>query len=189
MKIHLPLPAAAGLLSGWLVVTALAAEPSGGQIDFGAFTPPASGGEFVEVNIRSNLIEMAARLAEKAEPDAAEVLRSVRQIRVNVIGLDDGNRTELEQRLQAIREQLDTQGWERIVTAQSKREDVRIHLRTRGHEAVEGLVVTVLDGGKQAVLVNVVGDIRPDKLALLGEKLGLDPIRQAAESIRKEQRK
>jgi hypothetical protein len=186
MNSRLPILPAIALLAGWITTSALAAEPSGGQIDFGTFTPPAAGGEFVEVNIRSNLIAMAARLAEKAEPDAAEILRGVKQVRVNVVGLDDTNRADIEQRVKSVRSQLDTQGWERIVTAQNPKEDVRVYLKTRGDEAIEGLVVTVIDGGKEAVFINIVGDIRPEKIALLGEKFGIDPIRQAAEAIKKE---
>lgn len=116
----------------------------------------------------------------------ADLLRGLKHIRVNVIGLDEGNRADLEGRVKEIRAQLDGQGWERVVTVQSAREDVGIYLKTRSDEAVEGLVVTAIDGGKEAVLVNVVGDIRPEKLALLGEKFGIDPIRKVAAAVRQE---
>jgi hypothetical protein len=46
-----------------------------GQIDFGSFAPPTGGGEFVEVNISSSLISLAARLVEKSEPDVAKLLK------------------------------------------------------------------------------------------------------------------
>src|SRR5438105_4625985 len=102
-----------------------------GYVDFGKFSPPASGGEFVEVHITSNLISMVARLAEKNEPEIAELLRGLHRVRVNVIGLDDGNRAEMEARVKKIRSDLDAQGWERIVTAQKKDEDVGVYLKTR----------------------------------------------------------
>lgn len=161
-----------------LALTTLAADPSPALIDFGKFTPPRSGGEFVEVNLRSNLISMAARIAEKAEPEVAGVLRGLELVRVNVIGMDTANRTEVLERVQAIRAQLDSKGWERIVTAQQQNEDVAIYLKTRGEEAVEGLVVTVIEGDREAVLVNVVGDIRPEKLAVLGERFDLEPLKR-----------
>ena len=72
---------------------------------------------------------------------------------------------------------IDAKGWERVVAVSEKDQDVGIYLKTRGQDAVEGLVVTVIENGKQAVLVNIVGDIRPEKLADLGEKLGIEPLK------------
>ncbi|HAV64980.1 MAG TPA: hypothetical protein DCY13_21735, partial [Verrucomicrobiales bacterium] len=57
------------LISTLALVATLATLPatadtsSPGQIDFGPITPPEDG-QFVEVNVGSNLIAMAARLAE-----------------------------------------------------------------------------------------------------------------------------
>src|SRR5215472_1212307 len=95
-----------------------------GQIEFGAFSPPSSGGEFVEVNLTSSLIALAARFVEKQEPDVAELLNGLQLVRVHVIGLDEGNREELATRAQKIRKELDTKGWERIVTARKTDQDV-----------------------------------------------------------------
>jgi hypothetical protein len=81
-------------------------------------------------------------------------------------------------RVKAIRSQLDGDGWERIVTAQQKTQDVGVYLKTRGPETVEGVVVTVLDGNKQAVLINVVGDIQPEKLGILGDRFNIDPLKK-----------
>ncbi len=162
------------------------AADASGAIDFGNFTPPAKGGEFVEVHIRSNLIGMAARLTEKAEPEVAQMLRGLKNIRVNVIGMDEGNRGELETKIKSIRSQLDGAGWERIVTAQKDGEDVGVFLKMKGEEAVEGLVVTVIDGNKEAVLVNVVGDIRPEKLVALGERFDIEPLKKLGPSLKTE---
>jgi hypothetical protein len=167
-----------GLFALSATLTLQAATPSSGLVDFGKFTPPESGRQFVEVNINSNLIGIAARLTQRAEPEVAELLQGIQRIRVNVMSLDEANRTEVENRVKTIREDLDKQGWERIVTVQQKTEDVGIHLRTRGQEAVEGLVVTVLKGNKEAVLVNIVGNIVPEKLAILGERFNIDPLKQ-----------
>ncbi len=167
-----------------VVISLRAENPAPGYVDFGKFSPPASG-EFVEVHIRSNLIGMVARLVEKSEPDAAELLRGLQQVRVNVIGLNDQNRDEMEKRIKAIRTKLDTQGWERIVTAQQKDEDVGVYLKTRGEEAVEGLVITVIDGRREAVLINIVGNIKPEKVAEVGERLNIEPLKKISGAIGK----
>jgi len=155
-----------------------------GYVDFGKFSPPTSG-EFVEVHIKNNLISMAARLAEKIEPDVAQLLRGLQLVRVNVIGLNDDNHADVEKRIQTIRGELDAKGWERIVTVQKKGEDVSVYLKTRGEETIEGLVVTVLDGKREAVLVNIVGDIKPEKVAVIGEKLNIDPLKKIGRELGK----
>jgi len=156
-----------------------------GYVDFGKLPAPASGGEFVEVRINSNLISMAARLAEKSEPQVAELLRGLQLVRVNVIGLDEDNRADVEQRVKKIRAQLDGHGWERIVTAQKKDEDVAVFLKMRGEEAVEGLVVTVIEGNREAVLINIVGDIKPEKIALIAERLNIEPLKKIGPILEK----
>jgi uncharacterized protein DUF4252 len=166
------------------VISLQAENPAPGYIDFGKFSPPASG-EFVEVHVKSNLIAMVARLAEKSEPEAAELLRGLQLVRVNVVSLNDENRAEMEKRIKAIRTKLDAQGWERIVTAQQKDEDVGVYLKTRGAEAVEGLVITVINGNREAVLVNIVGDIKPEKIAVVGERLNIEPLKKIGEKFEK----
>ncbi len=165
------------LLCAALTFPAIADTAPAGAIDFGKLTPAADGGQFVEVNIKGNLLNMAARLAAKEEPEIADLLKGIQSIRVNVVGLDDGNRAETQARIKAVRSELDVKGWERVVAVSEKDQDVGIYLKTRGQDAVEGLVVTVIENGKQAVLVNIVGDIRPEKLADLGEKLGIEPLK------------
>lgn len=170
--------AAATALAACLAVPVFAAEPPDAQIDFGAFAPSDSGGEFVEVHIRSNLISMAARLAEKAEPEVAQLIRGLQLIRVNVISLDDKNRAEMEQRVKTIRADLDARGWERLVTVQNPKEDVGVYLKMRGDEAIEGIVVTVIGDAKEAVLVNIVGNLKPEKLAMIGERFHIEHLKK-----------
>lgn len=189
MKHSLRSPFGLAALAAALCLHLHAANPPAGEIDFGKFTPPGGGGEFVEVNLKSNLISIVAKLTEKQEPDVSDLLRSVKSVRVNVIGLDDGNRTDVEQRVKAVRAELDSQGWERIVTAQEKDQDVGVYVKTRGDEAIEGVVVTVLEGRREAVLVNVVGDIKPEKIALLGEKLNIDPLKKVGKKVKKDEAK
>ena len=162
-----------------------AADTPPGYVDFGKFSPPASGGEFVEVHIKSNLIAMMARLVEKNEPEAAELLRGLQLVRVNVIGLDDENRAEMEKRVKKLRGELEASGWERVVTSQKKNEDVGVYIKTRGQEAVEGVVVTVIEGGREAVFVNIVGDLKPEKIALIGERLNIEPLKKVGQAIGK----
>lgn len=174
------------LLTGSLTLNTLAA-PNGGEVDFGKFVATGEDARFIEVNVKRGLICLAAKLVEEQEPEAAKLLRSVQLVRVNVIGLNDENREATKKRMAEVRAHLDKEGWERIVTAQeASGENVGVYVKTRGEEALEGLVVTVLDGNaKEAVFINVVGDIRPEQVATVGKALGIDPLKKAGESLKK----
>jgi hypothetical protein len=177
MKTMLRYPLAVAALTAGLGFNVLAAH-SPGQVDFGKFTPPGDGGQFVEVQINSNLLSLTAKLVEKQQPDAAKLLRSVQLVHVTVVGLTDENRAEVTERVRQIRHDLGPQGWEQNVMVQDKDgQDVGIYTKTRGGEALEGLVITVIDPKGQVVLINLVGDIRPEQVALLGEKLDIKPLK------------
>jgi len=156
-----------------------------GQVDFGKFSPPGAGGEFVEINLSSSLITLASRLVGKDEPEVAQLLNGLQLVRVTVIGLDDDNRAELQARAQRIRKELDGKGWERIVTAQKEGQEVGVYLKTRNKDTVEGLAVVVMEGERQAVFINIVGEIKPEQLAMLGEKLHIDPLKKAGRATEK----
>jgi hypothetical protein len=161
------------------------AAPPSGEVDFGKFTAPGNGSEFVEVQIKSNLLSLAAKLVEKEEPDAAKLLRSVELVRVNVVGLTEETREEMEKRVQKIRADLERQGWDRNVNVQGKKgEDVGVYTKTRGEEALAGLAITVI-APKNIVLVNIVGDIKPEQITALGEKLNIKPLKEIGGAINK----
>ena len=151
-----------------------------GFFDFGSLPASPSGGEDVEVVIGSLVMNMVAGVIKKPEPEAADLLKSLRSIRVHVIEMKDDNRKEMLERIKSIRTDLDAKGWERVVSAKQKKEDVAVYLKTKAEEAIEGLVVTVVDGDKEAVLVNIVGSIKPEQIATIGDKLNLPPLKKFA---------
>lgn len=176
-------PLAIGVLAAGVSLNVFAGLPPG-QVDFGKFTP-GDDSEFVEVQIKSNLLSLAAQLVEKQDPATAKLVRSVELVHVNVIGLTDANRADTVKRVQQIRHDLETDGWERNVTVQQKNgEDVGVYTKTRGGEALAGLVVTVIEPEDEAVLVNIVGDIRPDQVAMLGEKLNIEPLKRIGAALK-----
>jgi hypothetical protein len=155
---------------------------SPGQVDFGAFAAPGNGAEFVEVNLTSNLISLASKLFDKQEPDVAKLLTSVELVHVAVIGLDDDNKSDLRERAEKVRKQMDGKGWERIVAAQKDDKDVSVYLKSQNKDTVQGIVVMAMERGQKAVFVNIVGDIKPEQIAMLGETLHIDPLKKLGES-------
>ena len=171
-------------LAAATMMTAVQAASGDGLIDLGKFTP-TPGAQFVEVNINSNLIAMVTNFAKKAEPEVAEILQGLKSIRVNVLGLNEDNREEIQERIAAVRSQLDKSGWDRVVTVIDKADDVGVYIKTKGADVVEGVVVTVLSGKSEAVFVNIVGDIRPDRLATVGERFNIEPLKHLPKPVAK----
>ena len=178
-------PLTIAVLAAGVSLNVLAGPPPG-QVDFGKFTPSGDGGEFVEIQINSNLLSLAAQMVEKQSPEAAKLVRSVELIHVNVIGLTDTNRADVLKRVRQIRHDLDAQGWEHNVVVQEKDgQDVGVYTKTRGGEALAGLVITVIDPKDGVVLVNIVGDIKPEQVAALGEDLNIKPLEKIGEALKK----
>lgn len=170
------LSAVLAALAVWVTSVGAGVPPSG-QVDFGSFEGLADG-QMVEVNLGPALLNIATKIAGKGDPEAAKLLGVLKSIRINVLGFTELNRVELTERFGLIRKQLNDGGWERIVIAQEKKQDVAVYTKMRGEEAVEGIVITVMDGKKQVVLINIVGDIRVDQLAAVAEKLNLEPLKE-----------
>ena len=153
-----------------------AADP--GYVDLGKFTP-AKGREFVEVNLHAPLIKLAARFVDKDEPEVAELLRGLKHVRVNVVGFDETNKRETTDRVDAIRSELEGQGWVKLVTVKEAEQaaDVGVYVKMREDESIDGVVVTVIDrSDDKAVFVNVVGNITPEQISALGEGLNIEPL-------------
>ncbi|HEY0863600.1 MAG TPA: DUF4252 domain-containing protein [Lacunisphaera sp.] len=170
---------AAATLSLALTTFASAADAQAGAIDIGQLMPSAKG-EFVEINLSSAMLKFAARIAARQEPEAAELIRNLKSIRVNVVGLDDSNRAGTIEQIEGVRRKLETQGWTKMVTVREKNggDNVDVHVMQRGEEAIDGLVVTVLDKKGEAVFVNIVGNINADQIAQIADKFDIEPLRK-----------
>lgn len=170
----------AATLAASAAISAFAAEDEPGYVDIGQLLP-ANKGEFVEVNLSPGLLKFAARIAKNQEPEAAELLADIKRVRVNVVSLDDSNRAETVEKIQAVRRKLESQGWTPMVTVREKNDgdDVAIYAKQRGEDQIDGIVVTVLERNGEAVFVNIVGKITAEKISALADKYDIKPLRHA----------
>jgi hypothetical protein len=166
------------LLSVALVTSMHADTAPAGLVDFSKITGLKQGSGLVDVNLNGEIISLASKFVEKGQEELATVLKGLKQIRINVISLKEDNREAIIETIKTLRTDLDGKGWNRIVSVQEKNDDVAIFLKSRKDEAIEGLVLTVLSGNKEAVLINIVGDIKPENLAMVAETFGIDPLKK-----------
>jgi hypothetical protein len=170
---------AAAMCSLALTTISPAAGLESGAIDIGQLMPSAQG-QFVEINLSTAMLKFAARIAARQEPEAAELIRNLKSIRVNVVSLDDSNRAGTIEQIESVRAKLEAQGWTKMVTVREKDggDNVDVHVMQRGEEAIDGLVVTVIDRKGEAVFVNIVGNINADQIAQIADKYDIEPLRK-----------
>lgn len=172
------------VLAGLLSLSILPAEAApAGEFDFGGFAG-LEDTQAVEVNLGPGLINLASKVAGKADSQTGRLLGGLKAVRIHVFNLNNENRRTLEDRFAEIRKNLGDAGWERILMAKENRQDVAIYTKLRGGEAVEGLVITVMNERKQAVLINIVGDIKVDQLADVADRLDLEPLKRISGSLK-----
>jgi uncharacterized SAM-dependent methyltransferase len=87
------------------------------------------------------------------------------------------------QRLDALRAHLDREQWERVVTVRQDNENVCVHLKSQGEDNVEGLVVSVVENGREAILVRITGNIRPTQICEVAEALDLKPLKKLRDKL------
>ncbi len=167
------------------ITLTFAADPGPGYVDFGKIQGTKEG-EFVDVNIRWPIIAMASKIVQTKEPEIGKVLNGLKHIHVNVVAMADDNREAVLKTITTLRESLTGSGWENVVSVKDKDQNVSVSLKMSATQAIEGLVVTVLEGDKRAVLVNIVGDIRPEQIAMLGERFNIDPLKEIGGKSSKE---
>jgi len=163
-----------------LAASGLAAkEPSAGYVDFNSFMPNPDG-QLVEVKVDSGLLKFAAKVAAAREPEAAELIRNIESVRVNVVELIEANVADATAKINDVRAQLEAAGWAPTVKVRDpkKGEDVAVYIKSGADDTIDGIVVTVLEDGKQAVFVNVVGNIRPEQLGEIGKRFDLPVLKR-----------
>lgn len=172
------LVAAAGL-SAVLSAASFAAEAEPGYIDVGQLMASAKG-KFVEINLSTGMLKFAAKLAARQEPEAAELIGNLKRIRVNVVSLDDSNRKDTVAQIESVRHKLESEGWTQMVTVreQNDGDNVDVHVKQRGDDIIEGLVVTVINHKGEAVFVNIVGNISADQISKVAENLNIEPLKK-----------
>jgi phosphoribosylanthranilate isomerase len=169
----------AATMSLALVTFASAAQVEAGYVDVGQLMA-SSKGKFVEVNLSTGMLKFAAKLCARQEPEAAELIGNLKRIRVNVVSMDDSNRKDTVAQIESIRHKLETQGWTQMVTVREQNggDNVDVHVKQRGDDIIEGLVVTVIDHHGEAVFVNIVGSINADQIAKVAENLNIEPLKK-----------
>ena len=148
-----------------------------GYVDFDAMKLFEGQEARIEVYLKDPMLELVARFIKSEDPELFEVLAKLKLVRVQVFDVDHVQAQKVSEVTSATARQLDEKGWERIVRVREDDEHVDVYLKpSKDYEWLDGLVVMVVDGGEEAIFVNIVGQIDPDDIAKLGEHFDIDEL-------------
>ena len=106
------------------------------------------------------------------DPETRALLSSLDGVRVRVYEID-GDAGRVAARMDRMSANLQDDGWERVVLVREQAETVHMLLRmTDGR--ISGMTVLVCDGDREAVVVNLMGDIRPEHFSDVMVALDVD---------------
>ncbi len=134
--------------------------------------------ESVTITLDSSLLALAARFLDASDPqDAAakEVLKGVQGIYVRSYTFDEDSAYR-QSDIDAVRNQLSTPGWNRLVQTRSRKThaNVDIYILVVNNQAI-GLAV-IASEPRQFTIVNIVGAIDLEKLHKLEGQFGVPKL-------------
>jgi hypothetical protein len=144
--------------------------------------------ESVVVTMDKSMLKLAGKFM-KDEDDEVEVRRLIAGLDgIYVRNFEFSKEGEYSQAdVEAVRRQIQSPPWGRIVGVRSKRRDgdVDVYFKDAGNGQLGGIVVICAEP-RQLTVVNIVGTIDPDKLVYLGGEFGIP--RLEASRVRREAR-
>jgi hypothetical protein len=146
-----------------------ALEEQPGYVDFGALDS-IYGEPRVMINIGGSILKLIA-MASQEDPEAAEMIRGLDGVRINVYDTGGNVDPALEQ-VAKVKAMLEKEAWEPIVQVKENGEEVQIFMKAN-EERMQGLAIMAVDG-EEAVFLNILGEVDPAKLGQVMKQLNVD---------------
>ena len=126
----------------------------------------------LEINLPGAMLKFIAAATDEDEPDLSRIAENLESIRVRGAELDEGGLAAIRSGFQNAAQNLKAAGWTSMVRVREEDEEVLIFFKEEGGQMV-GLTVFTLED-KDAMMINLVGNIDPSDLSGLAEGLDLD---------------
>jgi hypothetical protein len=125
----------------------------------------------LSLSLGPSLLHFAASQADE-DPRTRALLRDLDGVRVRIYEID-GDAARVSARLQAMHARLIEQQWESVIAVKEADERTYVMVKTDSLGSIAGL--TVLDSsGTEVVIVNVMGNLRPESFSSAMEALDID---------------
>ncbi len=161
--------------SAFVLLTANYANAKG-QIDF-ADLSEHYGEPKVEINLSSGLMKLVGGFAKSEDPEVANILSGLESIKVRVYNLN-GELEKASSTVDRVSSELRADKWETLVTVNNNEENQKVRIFSKStSDVIDGVVVMVVSPEKdagEAVFINIVGEIDPEKISKVAETLNVD---------------
>ncbi|NND45721.1 MAG: DUF4252 domain-containing protein [Xanthomonadales bacterium] len=133
------------------------------------------------LSIGPTLIRVAIWALDEEDPETAALLRSIDGVRIRIYEID-GDPARVAARIQRMSAHLRKDRWEPVMLVRDEGEETHMLIRQRG-DRIHGLTLITSDGHSEAVVINVMGDLRPEHFGDVMVALDVDaPEVRLAES-------
>jgi len=147
-----------------------------GQIDF-ADLSSHYGEPKVEINLSASLMRLVGSFADSEDPEVGNILSNLESIKVRVYNLN-GKTEKANSTVDRVSGELRADNWETLVTVNDNEENQKVRIFSKStSNVIDGVVVMVVSPekeGGEAVFINIVGEIDPDKIGKVAESLDID---------------
>lgn len=123
------------------------------------------------LSIGPTLLRLAAAHMDD-DPETRELLRGLDGVRIRMYEID-GDPSRVADRMQRMGDRLQADGWERVLLVRSQDEQAHMLLRIVDQH-IRGMTVLVSDGESEAVVINLMGEIRPQQFSDVMVALDID---------------
>lgn len=124
----------------------------------------------IEVNVEGALLRLVAEASRYEDPDLANMLRRLEGVFVRGFDISESSAGRAREQASVIGRELEKVGWTTIVSINEHDEYVRMFARMQRDEIVGMVVMVVDEGGREAIFLNIVGDVDPEEIGRIGSK-------------------
>jgi len=147
-----------------------------GYVDFSGLRAIANIEPTIEISLKAPLLNMITNLIRNEDEETAAFISKLLRVTVNVFESSAIDVDEVSDSMNTIAEDLDNQGWERVVRVREDSDHVDVYFRlSADSQIIHGIAIMVAEPG-DTVLVNIVGDISVDDISALGKRFDIEEL-------------
>lgn len=166
-----------GMALAWCGIAAAAdaddVKKAPGYVDFGALNVFGSKEADKTIFIEQGLMQFIAAAVAKDDPELADMLSKLLQIRVQTFAIEADKLEAIEKKTQEMSKKLEGQGWTTMVKMIDARESGQTFIYSKMVDGkMQGLVVMNVEPKDDASFINIVGEIDPEQLGKLQSRFG-----------------
>lgn len=133
--------------------------------------------ETTEVTLNGRMLQLAAKfMNDEGDEEAREMVKKLKGIYVRSFQFDSAGAYS-DADIEAVRSQLKSPLWEKIVNVHSKRdgENAEIYFKGDNPDQIDGLVIIAADP-KELTIVHIDGPLDPSEIEKIGGNLGVPKV-------------